>query len=225
MGRHYLADAEVRAEDHGDSLRLSGYAAVFDTVERGEMVARTAFNRTLDHGADVRLLLNHDGLPLARTKSGTLRLSTDDRGLKVDADLDAKSQLARDVMSAVSRGDMTGMSFGFRTIDDTYDEDGNRVLRELALHDVSVVTYPWYESTTVVARSAEDLDDVSAERLEQMLAEYRASKPSDSTDVQSDITGPAAETSPDEGTSQGTSDLRRRLASAYGVTPPSRKDD
>ena len=223
MARRYI-DTELRADTDGDTLRLSGYAAVFDSPAHGEVVTRTAFKRTLDHGADVRLLLNHDGLPLARTKSGTLDLSTDDRGLMVKADLDPDSQLARDVLSAVKRGDMTGMSFGFRVVQDGYTADGVRELREVALHDVSVVTYPWYEDTTVVARSVEDLNDRTADRLEQMLAEYRSKPSGPDGPEQSTPAGKASDVTSTPASTEDDSISRARLRAQKLIKSLSKED-
>jgi HK97 family phage prohead protease len=161
---------EMRAA--GESNTVVGYAAVFDSpsVDMGftEYVTRGAFTKTLKDGADVRLLLDHDGAPLARTKSGTLRLSEDDRGLRIEADLDPANPLAQTVMSALRRGDMNQMSFAFRTIRDQWNSDRSvRELREVQLYDVSVVTFPAYEATVaeVRARSGATVKSESRTRL------------------------------------------------------------
>lgn len=147
------------AGDTGNTL--VGYAAMFDSpsVDMGftEYVARGAFAKTLKDGADVRLLIDHEGAPLARTRSGTLRLSEDDRGLRVEADLDPSNPLAQTVLSALRRGDMNQMSFAFRTIKDSWSKDGRtRELREVQLYDVSVVTFPAYEATVAEVRGHSD---------------------------------------------------------------------
>ena len=116
----------------------------------------------------MRLLIDHEGAPLARTRSGTLRLSEDERGLRVEADLDPTNPLAQTVLSALRRGDMNQMSFAFRTIRDSWSKDGRtRELREVQLYDVSVVTFPAYESTIaeVRAQQAAKLPDMSRTRL------------------------------------------------------------
>lgn len=151
------SNMEVRAAGENGTT-LIGYAAVFDmpSVDMGftEYVTRGAFTKTLKDGADVRLLLDHTGAPLARTKSGTLRLAEDERGLRVEADLDPTNPLAQTVLSAMRRGDMNQMSFAFRTIRDSWNKDGSvRELREVQLYDVSVVTFPAYESTVAEIRA------------------------------------------------------------------------
>src|SRR4051794_27693660 len=83
------------------TLTLTGYAAVYDSLSEDigfvERLARNCFAPALKRrDLDVRLLVNHDGLPLARTTNGTLRLSEDSRGLRVEADL-ADTQAARDL--------------------------------------------------------------------------------------------------------------------------------
>lgn len=84
-----VRDVEARADD--DGMRLSGYAAVFNDssvpLPFKESIAPGAFRKTLSETPDVRLLINHEGLPLARTKNGTLKLEEDERGLRFNADL------------------------------------------------------------------------------------------------------------------------------------------
>ena len=151
-----VRDVEVRAED--GKMRLSGYAAVFNDssvpLPFKESIAPGAFRKTLSETPDVRLLINHEGLPLARTKNGTLKLEEDERGLRFDADL-ADTQEGRDIYELVKRGDVDQMSFAFRVIRQKWNEDrSRRVLTEVSLADgdVSVVTYPAYPTTTVEAR-------------------------------------------------------------------------
>lgn len=152
-----IKNVEARQAEDG-TMRLSGYAAVFneDSVPLPflERIAPGAFRKTLTETPDVRLLINHEGLPLARTKNGTLRLTEDETGLYMDADL-PDTQAARDLYTLVERGDVDQMSFAFRVIRQKWNEDrSRRVLTELSLSDgdVSVVTYPAYPTTTVEAR-------------------------------------------------------------------------
>ncbi|MFK5282413.1 HK97 family phage prohead protease, partial [Lacticaseibacillus paracasei] len=78
--RSFAARFELRDTPSG-GVGLRGYAAMFDQVAYGEVIRRGAFTKTLAEGDDVRMLINHDGVPLARTKSGTLTLEVDDKGL------------------------------------------------------------------------------------------------------------------------------------------------
>lgn len=152
-----IKNVEARQAEDG-TMRLSGYAAVFndDSVPLPfiERIAPGAFRKTLTETPDVRLLINHEGLPMARTKNGTLRLKEDETGLYMDADL-PDTQAARDLYTLVERGDIDQMSFAFRVIRQTWNEGRTeRTLQELSLADgdVSVVTYPAYPTTTVEAR-------------------------------------------------------------------------
>ena len=150
------SNLEMRAE--GDGNTLIGYASVFDSPSEPmpfiEYVKRGAFAKTLNDGADVRLLIDHEGVPLARTKSGTLVLEEDERGLRVEADLDPSNPDAARIISAMKRGDLSQMSFAFRTIKDSYNADRSvRELKEVQLFDVSVVTFPAYEETVAELRS------------------------------------------------------------------------
>ena len=175
----------IRAEESGDGLSLRGYATVFDadyeiTDALGtytERVAAGAFTRTLDHGADVRLLINHDGLPLARTKSGTLALAQDDIGLLCDAHLDGESPLVRSLKSAMDRDDIDQMSFAFRVTQQDWNDDYTyRTIREVQLFDVSVVTFPANPATSVSLRTAASLrglddlpDDADPQTVRRLL--------------------------------------------------------
>jgi len=145
---------EVRAAD-GD-LVLEGYAATFDDItDLGyfqERIAASAFDDVL--ADDVRYLLNHDGLPLARTTNGTLELSVDEKGLYTRATL-SDTQASRDVYAAVKRGDISQMSFAFTIAEEEIDREANlrTVTKVKRLYDVSPVTYPAYPTTSISARS------------------------------------------------------------------------
>jgi HK97 family phage prohead protease len=152
-----VRDIETRQAEDG-TMRLSGYAAVFNDnsvpLPFVERIAPGAFRKTLTETPDVRLLINHEGLPLARTKNGTLTLSEDERGLYMDAVI-ADTQEGRDLYTLVQRGDLDQMSFAFRVIRQKWNETRTeRLLTELSLADgdVSVVTYPAYPTTSVEAR-------------------------------------------------------------------------
>ncbi len=139
--------------------RVVGHAAVFGQLAqiRGglERVDPAAFNRALNEKHDVVLLFNHDGLPLGRTSSGTLRLGIDENGLTVDNDL-PDTQLGHDVRALMARGDLRAMSFGFIPTADRFDEvEGKhvRTITDLDLFDVSIVTNPAYSGTDVALRS------------------------------------------------------------------------
>ena len=155
---------ELRALDDGNTL--VGYAAVFDSPSEPmpytEYVRRGAFAKTLNDGADVRLLIDHEGVPLARTKSGTLSLEEDERGLRVEAELDPENPDAARVLSAMRRGDLSQMSFAFKTVKDSYNEDRSvRELKEVKLFDVSIVTFPAYEDTVAELRTRNETATVT----------------------------------------------------------------
>jgi HK97 family phage prohead protease len=173
------ADAERRVLSHGADLRaagpmrLAGYAALFNTPTTiaglfREQIAPGAFRAALDRGDDVRALFNHDaGVVLGRTRSGTLRLTEDHRGLRYELDLPDTTQ-ARDVWTLVQRGDISQSSFAF-TVPDGGDDITPavsrsdlplRIINTLQLFDVSPVTYPAYAETTVSARAQQRLGRV-----------------------------------------------------------------
>lgn len=153
-----VEDFELR--EAGDGYSFSGYAAVFNSDSAPlpfiEQIAPGAFRRSLTARNNVRMLLNHDtSRVLATTRAKTLRLSEDDRGLKVEADLPRGVSYADDLSILMRRGDISSMSFGFTVPrgGDSWSEDGQRrTLREVRLHEVSVVTFPAYEATTASVR-------------------------------------------------------------------------
>ncbi len=155
------ADVELRVESPDGKPLIRGYAAVYNvkSVNLGgfrEIISPGAFTRSLREGADVRALVDHDSAKvLGRNKSGTLRLSPNSKGLLVEID-PPDTQAARDVMRSIERGDIDGMSFGFRTVSDEWAMDEGVPLRTLLdadIFDVSVVTYPAYPQTDVAVRS------------------------------------------------------------------------
>jgi HK97 family phage prohead protease len=154
-----VRDIEARQAEDG-TMRMAGYAAVFNEASLPlpfiEKIAPGAFTKTLQETPDVRLLANHEGLPMARTKNGTMRLYEDETGLYFEAEL-ANTQEARDLYTLVERGDVDQMSFAFRVIRQNWSKDRTeRTLTEVSLADgdVSIVTYPAYPATSVEAREA-----------------------------------------------------------------------
>lgn len=154
---------EFRFNDDG-SVFLHGYATVYGhpyEVMGGppygwvETIAHRACDVSVTQGADVRLLINHDGMALARTKSGTLRLESDDVGLYSCApNLDMRSPTVQSLVSAMQRGDMDEMSFAFRAIQQDWNDDyTERQITEVKLYDVSVVTYPANPATVTSLRA------------------------------------------------------------------------
>ncbi len=152
-----LDGAEIRSVadgSGGEALTFTGYACVTNrSYEMNDMagsypetVRAGAFKDTLGKKPDVPFLLNHDGLTLARTKSGTLKLAEDSTGLHAEARLDPSNSVVRDIKSAMERGDVDEMSFAFRILDPDsgWNEDfTERSIGSVDINkgDVSVVNY------------------------------------------------------------------------------------
>ena len=165
---------EQRNDDDKDTLLFTGYASVFNKGygvrdQRGqytETIKPGAFKKTLNEQDDVRFLVNHDGIPLARTSSGTLELEEDDYGLFVKAELDPSNPTVAEIASAMKRGDLNEMSFAFAAIRDDFDaREENREVTEARLFDVSVVTYPANPWAGAKLRGVE-LDNLHKELVE-----------------------------------------------------------
>lgn len=159
-GRKLKDSFELRLVDN--KPRLVGHAAVFNSRSEEifgfyEVIEPGAFRNALKK-SDVRFLINHEGMPLARTDSGTMSLAEDERGLAFDAELDPQDPDVQRLMPKIRRRDINQMSFGFLVGDgQRWSRDGEILLRTIRefdeIFDVSAVTYPAYKQTNIQARS------------------------------------------------------------------------
>ncbi len=171
LERRAFVAVELRVEGEGDEpKRLVGHAAVFNSLSEDlggfrERVAPGAFAASLA-GDDIRALFNHDpNQVLGRNRAGTLKLAEDDTGLAI-AITPPDTQAGRDLTVSIERGDVSQMSFGFRTLSDEWSmEDGDQVrtLKAVRLFDVSPVTFPAYPQTDVALRGLETWKAAQAE--------------------------------------------------------------
>ncbi len=169
---------EIRAEkkegeENKGKYTLYGLPIVYDS--------RTDigwFDEIIEKGAldkadlkDVRFLVNHDvsKIPLARSRNNnensTMRLKKTDKGLEIEVDLDAENNSdARNLYSAITRGDITGMSFMFGVNGEEWenlesDHPTRRIKSISTVVEVSAVTFPAYEATEIYARDKTALDN------------------------------------------------------------------
>lgn len=158
--RRFAADGiEVRNDAENNAIVISGMPIVYNQAyqvrdmfgEFSETMLPGVADSVLAGGADVRFLINHDGLPLARTLSGTLTLDgANTRGLPMAATLDARSSMANDLAVAIERGDVSQMSCGFVVgVDDWPSNDVRNISQFKSLFDVSAVTYPASPTTSI----------------------------------------------------------------------------
>ena len=162
---------EIRDADDGQ-ITVEGYAAVFnqETVIGGqwrEQIAPGAFRDAVGRD-DVTFLINHTGLPLARTRSGTLELTEDNHGLHIRAQLDPSDPDVRSIIPKMKRGDLDKMSFAFVPTRQKWSDEEKmprRTITEAELHDVSIVNVPAYSGTEIGIRSA--LDSLERHRKRQ----------------------------------------------------------
>lgn len=185
--RGHSESVEVRENDDG-SVTVEGYAAVFDEEADiagifREVIRPGAFRNAISRGDDVAFLINHGGLPLARSTSRTLGLSEDARGLKVSTTLDGSDPDVRRIVPKMKRGDLSKMSFAFSMDggEQRWASSGDVELREILdvgnLSDVSIVTYPAYEGTSIAMRSRDSAKDATEEQkreAEKARAAYAA---------------------------------------------------
>jgi HK97 family phage prohead protease len=153
--------AEIRAE--GDGVKVAGYAAVFnEPADIGgyftEVIEPGAFRAAIGRD-DVVFVINHEGLPLARTRSGTLKLIEDKKGLRMETVLDPEDPDVKAIIPKMQRGDLDKMSFAFRATKQEWDETTDpptRRIKEVELYDVSIVTTPAYDGTSIALRSLDE---------------------------------------------------------------------
>jgi HK97 family phage prohead protease len=204
-------DFELRVEaTESDGMRFTGYAAVFNSDSEPlpfiERIMPGAFKRSLKARNEVKLFKNHNmDEVLASTRSKTLRLSEDSKGLLAEATL-PDTTAGRDLAVLMKRGDVHSMSFGFSVParGDSWSDDGmTRQLKEIRLHEVSIVTgFPAYEATTASVRSldilasrtnvdadaladalnklesGDKLPDIQADLLQEVVTKLRENTPS-----------------------------------------------
>jgi len=157
--------------------RLVGYASVFNQEAEifgmwREKVAPGAYKRTIKEH-DIRALWNHNtDLVLGRNKPGTLTLEEDAKGLKVEI-TPPDTQAGRDAVTSIKRGDVSQMSIAFQIVKQEWLEPTNRkelplrTIREAKLFEVSPVTFPAFEQTSVQARSVLYMPDGEMDPLEE----------------------------------------------------------
>lgn len=155
----HVGEFQVRMDAGEDShiAHFVGYASTTGVAyevrdwlgEYRETILPGAFAKTLREQGNVPLLFNHGGVPLASTGSGTSRLSEDKVGLRNEADLDRRDALTNSVCVQLARGVLDKMSFSFRGVKDSWNDDyDERGVAEAALYDSSIVTYPANPATS-----------------------------------------------------------------------------
>lgn len=175
-----FGSVQLETREQDDALYLEGYFAVFNQETElwpgaFEKIAPGAFDKTM--GNDIRCLINHDTtLVLGRNKANTMELKTDSYGLWACVKINSKDSDAMNAYERVKRGDVSGNSFGFNIISELTDwrDDGTVMwtLTEIDLHEISVVTFPAYEQTTVQARQKE-VEQHKKRALDAKKAELR----------------------------------------------------
>ena len=217
-----ISNVEVREEGDGGAVTFAGYASVFNHDYEvydafgafTERLAPGAFTRTLQDAPDVMLLVNHQGLPLARTKSGTLRLAEDNIGLRVEAQLDPSDPDVQAVLPKMRRGDVDEMSFAFRVNEQQWSEDySDRTITEvnLARGDVSIVSYGANPATVAALRAALADDDVRAQLFDKLTSDEQ--RILTTADVDEPADGEAIEAPVDEPTDENSEGLQESVRS------------
>lgn len=177
--RIFQIEARAAAPEDDNALYVEGYAATFnsptvlysfDGVDYKEVIDARAFDNA--DMSDVIFNYDHSGKVMARTRNNTLELSTDSRGLHVRARLDGTTE-GRSLYQEIQGGYVDRMSFQFSVAEDSYDRKTNTrtILKVKRLYDVSAVSIPAYDDTSIQARSyfEAEADKVKAEEQRARL--------------------------------------------------------
>jgi HK97 family phage prohead protease len=166
-------ESKFNTREADGKLYIEGYFAVFNSnyeIFDGatESVAPGAFDGALLD--DIRALIDHETrLVLGRTTAGTLELRVDEHGLFGRVEVNPNDQDAMNLYARVQRGDVNQCSFGFDILDEEYEVlasgEVHWTIKKVKLYEVSVVTFPAYESTAVVARK-HDLEQIQTRQTE-----------------------------------------------------------
>nr|WP_217465736.1 HK97 family phage prohead protease [Streptococcus suis] len=174
MTRSFKSELAVREQQEGQQEKvIEGYFAVYGSETElwpgaFEEIKGGAFDDTLEN--DIRALINHNTeLVLGRNKAGTLTLEADDKGLWARVVINEQDTDALNLYARVQRGDVDQCSFGFNIIEESteFREDGTIkwTIEKIDLHEVSIVTFPAYEATSVQARKR-DFENLQNRTLE-----------------------------------------------------------
>ena len=165
------------AEGSNAEKVIEGYFALYEQETElfdgvYEIITKGAFDNTLNN--DIRALWNHNSqYVLGRSKNGSLEMKADDKGLFGTIKL-PNTQYAQDLHELVQRGDIDQCSFGFNILGEDLEELANGGYRwrinEIDLHEISVVTFPAYENTTVQARSKQ-IEQIEQRKMQQKKTE------------------------------------------------------
>lgn len=186
---------EIRQAEDGDGMTFGGYAWRYNVpslpLGHGftERIQPGAFTRSLKSRVDIRAYVNHnDEMLLGSTRAKTLRIDDRADGGYVEIDLPDTTD-GRNIRTLVSRGDITGMSFGFSTVKDSWSDDGTeRTLMAAKLHEVSVVTgVPAYPQTTASVRKLQGLAMRTATDLDELTDAMTALQAGELTDDQAHL--------------------------------------
>ena len=185
---------ETRASVADDGTKiLSGYAFRYNSwsLDLGgwkERLASNSADKTLSARNDIKALANHDSSKvLGSTRARTLTINSDSAGAKDEISL-PDTTYANDLWTSVERRDTRGQSFGMSVVADEWNKDWTeRTVVEFRLHEVSVVTFPAYPTTSVSARSLAMFEARSGRSRDDLAGAIEALRFGDVSDEQADI--------------------------------------
>ena len=177
--RHQFEIRQAVDDDGKPLTKFEGYAVKWDDIAHGEVFRTGAFAKTLQENPDIKAYWMHNRQePLGRTKNGSLNVSEDDTGLSVEIFPNLDTQVGRDAMAYVARGDVDQMSFAFLPIKETVTEHNDsptgelREVLEAQLFEVSPEIEPWYQNTSLEARDKNEATTDEPEQPEPGLATH-----------------------------------------------------
>ncbi len=184
-------NTQFRAVEKDGKKRIDAYFAVFNEAYEwsegcSETIDSHAFDGTIND--DIRALINHDTtLVIGRTTVGTLKLSIDEHGLFGSVEINEDDQDALNLYARVKRGDVSQCSIGFDILSEEFQDKGNGRynwhITKIKLYEVSIVTFPAYESTEANARTERkaQITEVWKKRMKEKLKNVKTTNASEET--------------------------------------------
>lgn len=150
-----------------DERIISGYASTYDLDQGGDIIVKGAFSRTLGESRSVKVLWQHkQDMPIGKPRL----MREDDQGLYVEAYI-AKTERGDEAMALAKEGIIDSFSIGYAVNDAEYKDDGVRLIKELTLHEFSLVTFPMNEKAVITS-----VKNLEVREIERVLREAGLSR-------------------------------------------------
>ena len=165
MSTYEIKNTSFELKEINEDGTIIGYGAVFDVKDNGgDIITKGAFSRTLNTGKKVKMLWQHKrDEPIGVWNE----IKSDDNGLLLKGQLALETQQGRETYALLKMGALEGLSIGFIPVQVDFDEKGTRLLQEVNLKEVSIVTFPMNEEANVLAVKS-DQPELNIDQLKEV---------------------------------------------------------